>query len=276
VRPGPWLLLSLLLSTVAVARGGSSGPALQRRTLVPPSRPEQVPPLELHVAAGVVTHVRVETLPPPLVPVLAPHGGRIQLVQLDDGSLLLVSSSDLAPGEQVLLSVSTGVGAEPLRFVLVTRRDAVDLQVRVVRAQDSDEEDGTESLARSLLAAPNARATLAVPQQVVGHNPRWSFGQVESVLWMGRRLFATVAVRSSKREVSAWTPAQARLRATLADGVLLEWPARLFPGATRGRQLHLLTGLLPEGASRLEVALDEAESPGDFQPLPLTGRAGHP
>ncbi len=274
--PGPWLLLFLLLSTVAAARGGSSAPALQRRALVQPSRPEQVPPLELHVAAGVVTHVRVETLPPPLVPVLAPHGGRIQLVQLDDGSLLLVSSTDLAPGEQVLLSVSTGAGAEPLRFALVTRRDAVDLQVRVVRASAPDEEDGTESLARSLLAAPNARATLAVPQQVAGYSPQGSLGQVESVLWMGRRLFATVAVRSRKKHVSAWTPAQARLRATLADGVLLEWPARLFPGTTRGRHLHILTGLLPEGASRLEVALDEADSPGEFQPLPLAGKAGHP
>ena len=182
--------------------------------------------------------------------------------------LLLVSSTDLAPGEQVLLSVSTGAGAEPLRFALVTRRDAVDLQVRVVRASASDEEDGTESLARSLLAAPNARATLAVPQQVAGYNPGARLARVESVLWMGRRLFATVAVRNLKRKVSAWTPAQARLRATLADGVLLEWPARLFPGATRGRHLHILTGLLPEGASRLEVALDEAGLPATSNRCP--------
>jgi hypothetical protein len=232
--------------------------------------------LELHVAAGVATLVRFETSSRPKAPVLARDDGRIQLVPTGDGSLVLILTTDLALDEQVLLSVPTEGNAEPLRFALVTRRDAVDLQVRVVRAQPSTEEEGVESVARSLFAAPNARATLAVPQQVVEYNPRCSFGQVESVLWMGRRLFATVALRNCKRDTSAWTPAQARLRATLADGGLLEWPARLLPGATRKRQLHILTGLLPEGASRLEVALDEADSPGEFQPLPLAGTAGRP
>jgi hypothetical protein len=234
-----------------------------------------VPPLELHVAAGVATLVRCEALQAALVPVLARDDGRIQLVSTGDGSVVLVLSADLAPGEQVPLFVSTGAG-EPLRFVLVTRRDAVDLQVRLVRAPSSDEEDGAESVARSLFAAPNAQATLDFPQQVVEFQPRHTRGRVESVLWMGRRLFATVALRSRKKQVSARTLVQARLRATLPDGLLLEWSARLLPGAIRGRQLHILTGLLPEGASTLEVALDEADTPGEFQPLPLPEGPGLP
>jgi hypothetical protein len=207
---------------------------------------------------------------------LAENGGRIQLVRLGDGSWILAPAKDLDPGEQVPLTVTAGPGAEPLRFVLVTRRDAVDLQVRVVRPQDSAEEDAAERVARDLLLAPTARATLVLPQETVERGPPGSRAQVESVLWMGRRLFATVALRSRKKQVSARTLAQARLRATLADGVLQEWPVRLLPGTTRGSQLHVLTGLVPEGASRLEVALDEADAPGEFQPLSLPERAGHP
>jgi hypothetical protein len=235
-----------------------------------------VPPLELHVAAGVATLVHCEALQPPLVPVLARADERIQLVPTGDGSWVLVLTRDLAPGEQVPLSVSNEAGGEPLRFTLVTRRDAVDLQVRVVRAESSDEEDGAESVARSLLAAPNAQATLDFPQQVMELQPRHTHGQVEAVLWMGRRLFATVALRDHQRKAAMRTLVQARLRATLADGILLEWPARLIPSGTRRRQLHILTGLLPESAARLEVALDEADTPGEFQPLPLPERAGPP
>jgi hypothetical protein len=276
MRPGSWLLLSFLLSTPAAARDGSGMPALQRRTLVLPSRSAQVPPLELHVAAGVATLVRCEALPLPLVPVLARDEERIRLGHLDDGSLILVPTTDLAPGERVLLSVSTGAGAEPLRFALVTRRDAVDSQVHVVHARSSDDEDGAESVARSLLDSPNAHARVERPQQVVGVHPKNTRGQVESVLWMGRRLFATVALRSRHKHVSASVLVQARLRATLADGVLLEWPARLVPSTSRRRQFHILTGLLPEGASRLEVALDEADAPGEFRPLPLPERGEPP
>jgi hypothetical protein len=265
-----------LLSTPAVAGDGSREPALQWRTLVPSSRPAQVPPLELHVAIGVATLVRCEALQPPLVPVLAREDGRVQVVSTGDGSLVFVLTANLAPGEQVPLSVSSEAGGEPLRFVLVTRRDAVDLQVRVVRAPPSDEEDGAESVARSLVIARNAHPTLGFPQQVMELQPRLTHGQVESVLWMGRRLFATVALRNLRKQVSARTLVQARLRATLPEGFLLEWPARLVPSAIRGRQLHVITGLLPEGASSLAVALDEADTPGEFQPLPLPEKAGPP
>lgn len=143
-------------------------------------------------------------------------------------------------------------------------------QVRVVQGEPSADEAALETLARSLLAAPDGRATLAVPQQAVDVEPRLSRGEVESVLWMERRFFATVAVRSRKKGSPPWRLVQARLRATLADGVLQEWPAHLLSGESGPiRQRHVLTGVLPEGASRLELALDAEDSPGTFQPLPL-------
>lgn len=270
MRPGPWLLLLfLLLSTSAAAREGAGTPALQRRTLVLPSQPGRVPPLELHVAAGVATLVSFDSPPSPEALEPSRDGAPVQLVRMADGSLILVPSRHLAPGEQVHLSWSTGAGAEPLRFVLVTRRDAVDLQVRVVRAPDSAREQDAEHMARSLLAAPDARASLVVSQVTVDHHPRDAFGRVESVLWLGRRFFATVAVRSREEGAPPWPLVQARLRATLAEGELLEWSAHLFSGkAGAFRQRHVLTGLLPEGASRLELALDGEAAPGDFHPLP--------
>jgi hypothetical protein len=277
VRPGPWLLLSFLLSTSAVARNGAGAPALQRRTLVLPSRPGQVPPLELHVATGVATLVHFDSPPSPEALDLLPDDGRLQLARMDDGSLILVLTRNLAPGEQVLLSVSTRANSEPLRFALVTRHDAVDLQVRVVCAPDSAREQDAELVARSLLDAPDSRGTLAVPQVTVDLDLRSSFGQVESVLWLGRRFFATVAVRSRKEGVPPWALVQARLRATLAEGELLEWPVHLLSGrASTIRQRHVLTGLLPEGASRLELALDGEDAPGDFCPLPLDEEPAHP
>jgi hypothetical protein len=229
------------------------------------------------VAAGVATLVYF-AFPPPAES-LEPFrdDAPVQLVRMADGSLILVSSRHLAPGEQVPFSLSTGAGSEPLRFVLVTRRDAVDLQVRVVRAPDSAREQDAESMARSILAAPDARASLVVPQATVDHHPEVAFGQVESVLWLGKRFFATVAVRSRKKGAPPWPLVQARLRATLAEGELLEWPAHLVSGQAGAiRQRHVLTGLLPEGASRLELALDWEDAPGDFHPLPPNEEPARP
>lgn len=279
MRRGVWLLPAVLLSTSAIAGPSrATSPALLRRTLVLPSRPGRVPPVELYVAAGMATLLRF-ALPLTRAPEFAPDDERIQRVLLEDGTWVLVPAVDLAPGERVPVTVLLEEGAEPLRFVLVTRGDAVDLSVRVVCPRPSADEDGAESVARSLLSAPDARASLVIPQSVGEHNSEDSRGQVQSVLWMGRRFFATVGVWNlhlKKEDKPEWSPVQARLRATLSDGELLEWPARLVSGVLRGGRLHAFTGLLPEGASRLEVALDAQDAPGDFRPLPLDARGGRP
>ncbi|WP_395823374.1 DUF2381 family protein [Archangium minus] len=267
MRPGPWLLLSLLLSVSAAARERSGGPTLQRRMLVLPARIGELPPLTIHVAAGVATFIQLEVPVGPGTPRLPEGEARIRLVPVHGGSWLLVPGTDLVEGERVPLTLDAGPEAGPLRFLLVTRPGEADVQVRVVRDGTSADEDAAESLARQLLATPEARVTHVVPRQVLA--PGNSHARVDSVLWMGRRLFAAVSVRCDREGDSPWKLVQVRLRAMLPDGVLLEWPVRLLAGASRARrQRHVFTSLLPEGALRLELALDGEDAPGGFLSLP--------
>jgi len=269
VRSGYWLLLlSLLVSAPALARQPPGGPSLRTRTLVAPARPGEVPPLALHVAVGVPTLLQFEAPLPPSAPRLPVDEARIRLVALGPGSWLLLLSTSLAEGEQVPLTLETGPGTEPLRFMLVTRREVADVRVRVVGAGSSSEDDAARALSLHLLATPPSRVALAWPR-TVARDPGHTRARVESVLWMGPRFFATASERDSQKRAPPWRLVQVRLRATLVDGSLMEWPAQLVSGALEARgQRHVFTSLLPEGASHLEVALDGEDSPGNFRPLP--------
>ncbi|WNG23089.1 DUF2381 family protein [Cystobacter fuscus] len=105
VRPGAWLLLSILASPPASAWDEAGGAVLQRRTLVRPSNPGRVPPLELHVAVGVATLVSfAECLRPEVLDSGRGHSS-LRLIDVGGGSLIFAPSADLAPGERVPLSV---------------------------------------------------------------------------------------------------------------------------------------------------------------------------
>ncbi|WP_073559692.1 DUF2381 family protein [Archangium sp. Cb G35] len=269
MRSGSWLLiLSLLASAPAAARQSAGGPLLRARTLVAPARSGEVPPLALHVTAGVPTLLQLEAPLPPSTPSLPVDEARIQLVPLSPGSWLILPSTSLAEGEEVPLILEAGPNTEPLRFTLVTRREETDVTVRVVRAESATEDEAARALALHLLATPPARVALIWPRTVAsapGHNRV----RVESVLWMGQRFFATASVRDSQKRAPPWRLVQVRLRATLADGSHLEWPAHLVsdsPGVKGQR--YVFTSLLPEGTSHPEVALDGENAPGRFHPLP--------
>ncbi len=269
MRSGSWLLLlSLLVSAPAAARQPADGPSLRARTLVAPALPGEVPPLALHVAAGVPTLLQLEAPLPPSTPSLPVGEARIRLVPLSPGSWLLLPTTSLAEGEEVPLTLEAGPGTEPLRFTLVTRREQVDVRVRVVGAGPSTGDDTARALALHLLATPPSRVALDWPR-TVARDPGHTRARLESVLWMGPRFFATASARNSQEGAPPWRPVQVRLRATLVDGTLLEWPAQLVSGAPEARgQRHVFTSLLPEGASHLEVALDGEDSPGNFRRLP--------
>lgn len=269
MRSGSWfLLLSLLLSAPAAARQSSGGPSLHRRTLVAPARPGEVPPLTLHVAAGVPTLLELEaplSLSPPSLP---PGETRVRLARVGPGSWLILVSASLPEGEQVPLTLEGEPGTEPPRFTLVTRPETADVWVRVVGAEPSSTgDDATRALALHLLATPS-RVALARPR-TVARNAGPTRARVESVLWMGPRFFATASEKKSQEDAPPWRLVQVRLRASLADGSLVEWPAPLVSGPPTARGLrHVFTSLLPEGASHLEMALDGEAAPGGFHPLP--------
>ncbi|WP_375769442.1 DUF2381 family protein [Archangium gephyra] len=265
MRSASWLLfLSLLLSAPAAA-----GPSLRVRTLVVPARPGEVPPLALHVACGVPTLLEFEAPLRPSAPRLPVGEARIRLVPLGPSSWLLLSTTSLLEGEQVPLTLEAEpAGAEPLRFTLVTRRAQVDVRVRVVRTDPSTGDDAAQALALHLLATPPSRVALDWPREVA-RDPGHTRARVESVLWMGPRFFATASAKNGQEGAPPWRLAQVRLRTTLADGTLLEWPAQLVSGAPEARgQRHVFTSLLPEDTSHLEVALDGEGTPGNFRPLP--------
>lgn len=278
MRPGPWLfLLALLLSTPASAREGQAASALRLRTLLVPSQPDGVPPLELYVAAGTATLVESDV---PLGP-LSFHDehGRIRLVPIDDHRLVLVPAEDLARDERLPFVVGATPRAGPLRFSLVTRRDEVDASVLLVRASSATaDEDAARALVLQLLSAPEARATFAVPQKMGKLAGPESIARLVSLLRLGQRLFVTLAVGSWQPNLRPWMPKQIRLRAMIDGGPsFVEWPALFSSGPLKEeQQFHVLTALLPEGTTRLEVALDGEDVPGAFHLLPLEAAVALP
>ena len=268
MRSCPWLLLlSLVLSVRALAQEISSPFSTRERILVAPARPGEVPPMKVHVAGNVPTLLRFDTHLTPNTPGPSMDETRIRLIPVEEGTFILLPSSDVPPEEQVPLTVRTENGL--LRFSLVTRRAETDVRVRVVPSLNSSEEDTAEIFARHLLTTARARASLVLPQRgAVQQKQRSSLARVDSVLWMGRRFFVTLTVTSPRKSARPWRLVQVRLKTTLSDGAQREWPARLMGGETDSRrQQHVATGLLPEGASELKLALDGEDAVGAFRAL---------
>ncbi|MFE8598387.1 DUF2381 family protein [Archangium violaceum] len=271
MRPVPWLfLLALLLSAPAPAREGQEASVFRQRTLLVSSQPDGVPPLELHVAAGSATLVESDV---PLGP-LTFHDvhGRIRLLPIDDHRLVLVPAEDLAQDERLSFVVGASAQSGPLRFSLVTRSDEVDASVRLVRASSAPaDEDSARALVLQLLSAPEARATFAVPQKIGKIAGSKSAARLVSLLRFGQRLFVTLAIWTWQPNPPPWMPKQIRLRATLGkSSSFVEWAVLFLSGPMQEeQQFHVFTALLPEGTTRLEVALDGERVLGAFHLLPL-------
>lgn len=272
VRPGPWLLLlALLLSTLALARE-AGGPVTRQRILFVPVQTEESPALTLHLAAGLATLVDFDAPFQSESLELSGAPGRVQLVPVDTDTLVLVAPMDLTEGERFQLTVSLEPHTGPLHFVLMASPEELDTSVKVVRGQPpTADEDAARAMALHLLAEADARATLAIPQQVMEFPVGTSRAQIESILRLGPRIFVTLSVRSRQRNSRPWSPKQLRLRATLGSGgSVMEWSVLFLSGAPKEkRQSHVLTALLPEGTTRLELALDTERSAGAFRVLAL-------
>jgi hypothetical protein len=262
-RPALVLPLLALLSLPAAAQETAARLLHQRTAYWSPG----VAAVELHVAAGTSTLVRLESFPERLSLVLTEGRSNVQLLPAGDSSFIVAPSSDFALGERALVTVRLGPPDMVLTLLLVSREDRVDGEMRLVRlnAPTSTELD-VDALARLLNATPQGRVSLAVKGPLLqGSKVRV---QVESVLQMDARVFVTLAVCPKGRRKTLWEPERARLQVLLGDGSELEVPLLLVSShLERVQQRHTLVAPLPERPLRLFLALEGEGAPEGFFPL---------
>jgi hypothetical protein len=269
MRSPPWPALVLLplslLSSLAVAREFPTARVLHQRTVhwVPGTAP-----VELHVAAGVATRVRLEAFPELVSLELTEGRSSVQLLPAGGSSFVLSPSEDFAVGERALVTVKLGQPDRVLSLLLVSREDGVDGEVRLVelRAPTPDELD-VEVLTRVLGATPQGRVGLVVEGPWLQSSTVQV--QVESILRLDSRVFVTLAVYPWRKSRAPWALARARLRVLLEDGSQVEMPLLLVSNLLkRDKQRYTLVAPLPEHSRRLFLAVEGEGAPQGFFPLP--------
>ena len=263
----PALVLPLLalLSSPAAAQERPAARVLHPRTVhwVPGAAP-----VELHVAAGTPTLVRLMAFPELVSLELTEGLPPIQLLPAGGASFVLSPSGDFAVGERALVTVKLGPPDLVLTLLLVSREDDVDGEVRLVRLRaPTPAELDVDSVARWLNAAPQGRVSLAV------EGP-WLQGSkvqvhVESILRLASRVFVTLAVCRGGRSKEPWKLERARLQVLLEGGAQVEVPLLLVPNPMRrDKQRYTLVAPLPERSRRLFLAVEGLDLPEGFFPLP--------
>jgi Protein of unknown function (DUF2381) len=256
------LLLLTLLALPAAAQEPPLARVLHQRTLfwAPASAP-----LELHVAPGSATLLRLEGFPLPHPLELAEGPPTVRLLPAEEDGFLVTVSRDFAPGERARVTVKLGPPpALEVPLLLVSREDRVDGEVRLVRLQAPTPDSlGVEVLARVLRAAPQGQVRLEV--QGPEHQGAKVRLHVESVLRMDSRVFVTLKTWAAGRGLASWRPEKVRLQAVLEDGARVELPLLVLPGPVKGhRPHHTLVAPFPERTLRLLLAVEDEGAPKDF------------
>lgn len=259
------LPLLALLSLPAAAQEAATARLLHQRSVY---WAPGVAAVELHVAAGTSTVVRLEAFPERLALELTEGRSNVQLLPAGGSSFIVAPSSDFAVGERALVTVKLGPPDLVLTLLLVSQKDKVDGEVRLVRLRaPTPAEVDVDALARLLNATPQGRLSLAVKGP-------WVQGskvqvQVESVLHLDARVFVTLAVCSRGKSKESWTLGRARLQVLLDGGAQLEVPLLLVSShLEREQQRHTLVAPLPAHSRRLFLAVEGEGAPEEFFPLP--------
>ncbi|HSP77069.1 MAG TPA: hypothetical protein VLQ93_00970 [Myxococcaceae bacterium] len=220
----------------------------------------------LHVASGNATIVRIAGLGESVPLELPENGDLLQFLPLSPSAFVLVPSEEFTVGERLLLTVNRG--AEALTLTLVSVRDEVDTEVRLIplRAPTADEM-GMVPLAGHLMGAQQGQVSMAGPRPLIRGETVWV--RVESVLRLGSRVFVTLSLLGAGRNTGDWKREQFRLRARLEDGVQVELPLLLVSSPSVDRQRYTIVAPLPEQVRRLELATEARGAPRGFHPLPL-------
>lgn len=262
----PTLILSLLalLSLPAAAQEPPTASLLRRTVFWAP----RVAAVELHVAAGTATIVRLEAFPEILSLELTEGRSPVQLLPTGGFSFIIAPSSDFSVGERALVTLKLGSSDLVLTLLLVSREDMVDGEVRLVRLRaPTPSELDVDVLARVLNATPQGRLGLVVTgPQLRGSKVRV---QVESILRLDSHVFVTLAVWRSGKGKEPWMLGRVRLQVLLEDGSQMEVPLLLVSSHLEGdQQRHTLVAPLPEHSLRLFLAVEGEGAPEGFFPLP--------
>ncbi|HLM46867.1 MAG TPA: DUF2381 family protein, partial [Myxococcaceae bacterium] len=247
MRSAPWTALFLLLlalsSSPAEAREFPAARVLQQRTAY---WALGTAPVELHVAPGCATTVRLEAFPELSSLELTEGRSTPQLHPIDAASFSISPPGDFAVGERALVTVKLGPPELSLSLRLVSRKDVVDGEVRLVRLRaPTPEELDVDAVARLLSATPQEGLSLAEEGLMIqGSKVRV---EVESILRLGSRMFLTFALHSVRRSSGPWKLERARLRVLLEEGAQVEVPLLLVLTPTNQVQRrYTLVAPLPE------------------------------
>jgi hypothetical protein len=270
MRSALWTALALpllaLLSSPAAAREFPVARILQQRMAY--SAPGAAP-VELHVAAGTATTVRIEAFPELLSLELTEGRATLQLLPTGGASFIISPPGDFAVGERALVTVKLGPPELAVSLLLVSRKDVVDSEVRLalLRAPTLDELD-VDSVARVLNATPRGRVSLAVEGPML-QGPKIRI-QVESILRLDSRVFVTLVGCPVGKSRAPWKLERARLRVLLEGGSQVEVPLLLVsnPSKRAQQQRYTLVAPLPERSQRLFLKVEGEGAPEGFFPLP--------
>ncbi|HZH75867.1 MAG TPA: hypothetical protein VEY88_07540 [Archangium sp.] len=278
MRSAPWTALFLFLlalsSSPAEAREFPAARVLQQRTAY---WALGTAPVELHVAPGCATTVRLEAFPE--LRSLEPTEGRSipQLHPIDAASFSISPPGDFAVGERALVTVKLGPPELALSLLLVSRKDVVDGELRLVRLRaPTPEELDVDAVARLLSATPQEGLSLAEEEGLMMQGSKVRV-EVESILRLGSRMFLTFALHSVRRSSGPWKLEQARLRVLLEEGAQVEVPLLLVLTPTNQVQRrYTLVAPLPERPLRLFLAVEGEGAPEGFFALSSSEKRSSP
>jgi hypothetical protein len=270
MRSAPWTALALpllvLLSSPAAARELPAARVLQQRTIY---WVLGTAPVELHVAPGTTTTVRLKMFPELRSLELTEGRSTPQLHPIGGSSFSISPPGDFAVGERALVTVKLGTPAQTLPLLLVSREDVVDGEVQFVQLRaPTPKELDVDAVARVLSATPQGRLSLALK----GPRLRGSKVQlqVESILRLDSHVFVTLVGYPVGESRTTWKLERARLRVLLEGGAQVEVPLLIISSPSKGtqQQRHTLIAPLPVRFMRLFLAVEGEGAPEDFFPLP--------
>jgi len=224
------------------------------------AEPGPVP--ELRVAPGTATLLKLP------VAIIGPDGvklvggeGRVDARQVDSKTLVLVTSHEIGP-ERIPLAVATADGRR-YPFLLATRPAVVDLEVRIVFAEETKGEQRDDAVIDALLRREQVFARqYERPKALKDWNKKegnWETPFVESAVRIGSRYY--IQVRNRARE--PWKVDQARLEGAGSEVLKVHAIRWAFHSRDEGEDynVNVIVAEVPEGTGE-DFALKTIELVG--------------